>query len=505
MKRWRNILMCSLLAAVCSFLACVDIEIIDLNNRSHTSLIHFKFNWNGQEADKPERMHVIAVRNVKTLRSHGFVDTNDGTNPWFGYSEPIIEVETPVVPETPEEEQPEMPETPETPENPETPEGETPEGETPEAGTDQPENGNTGSLFGMNLFTTDDQPEEETPETPEEDNPETPEGETPEEEQPEVLPEEEERYPFRLRGGDYNLLLVNYGMNTDNMELKCIRSDKTSTSTGGTATDNNNQTGNEKEEDTSLKAYLKDHNRKVNELFLCIKPLKERPAIVKDKDLPDFNPKFEYITDVPRIFYGLNAGVRVTAGNDTHVDVDMIPISQEIQVNFTIEFNGNVRIEGTPIVELSGICGHFNLMEAYVDTTQLYRSAVVSELVSQTDNQYLFRARFHTLGIVPSYDDTFLNGPGIFQVAVRAVSTSPDSKNKEGRYVYAGINPHEELTASQIIVEGDDGKLRLRFSREPVIVNVEKHLVIEENFLVNPGKGLGWEQHDPDDDANVEI
>lgn len=98
-----------------------------------------------------------------------------------------------------------------------------------------------------------------------------------------------------------------------------------------------------------------------------------------------------------------------------------------------------------------------------------------------------------------------MNGPGVFQVAVRAVSTSPGTTNTEGRYVYAGINPHTELSESQVIVMDENGKPRLRFSREPVIVNVEKHLVINEDFLIDSGKGLGWEQHDPDNDINIDI
>ena len=71
--------------------------------------------------------------------------------------------------------------------------------------------------------------------------------------------------------------------------------------------------------------------------------------------------------------------------------------------------------------------------------------------------------------------------------------------------MYAGINPHTELNESQIIVEGTDGKLRLRFSREPIVVKVEKHLIIDENFLVDPGNGLGWEQQDPDIDIDIDI
>lgn len=288
------------------------------------------------------------------------------------------------------------------------------------------------------------------------------------------------------------MLVVNAGKNTDNMELRCLRQ--------------KDENGEEiTVEDTSLKTYLEDNTRKSSELFLCIKPLKEKPEIVKDKDLPDFNPKFEYIDGVPRIFYGMKSNIKVVPGIDTQVQMDMQPISQEVQVLFTVELDGNIQLEGEPIVEMSGICGHFNLIEEYVDTTVLYRSAVPATLESQSGNLYVYKARFHTLGIIPSYNPDFLVGPGVFQVAVRAVSANTDHNNPEGRYVYAGINPYNELHESQIIVVGDDGKPRMRFSREPVIVNVEKHLVINEKFLVDSGKGLGWEQHDPDNDINIDI
>ena len=365
--------------------------------------------------------------------------------------------------------------------------------------------------------TGDDAPEDE----PSEDEPieggDEPGDEPTEPETPEPEPEEK-TYPFLLKGGEYNMLFVNYGMNTGNLELKCLKDgektdvNETPSQPEGTQPEDTPSDGGtvvtpEQADDSTLKSYLTDYNRKVNELFLCIKPEVGDPPLLAGKDLPDFNPQFDYVEKVPRIFYGLVTGVHAVPGTDTEVTVDMRPISQEVKVVFKVRLNGDIEIEEEPVVELSGICGHFNLMEAYVDTTELYRSVVQAELIpekSSGDLKY-YEARFHTLGIVPSYDETYLNGPGIFQVAVKAASTKPDAKNKAGRYVYAGINPHAELTESQIIVEGDDGKLRLRFSKEAVVVEVEKELVIDENFLVEPGKGLGWQQHDPDDDANIEI
>ena len=492
MRRMKCLLCVSAVCLMVALAACIHVEMIDMTNRPLYSPLRVTFNWEGQEEEAPERMHIIAVRNVKTWRAHGFVDTDNGREPWFGYSEPLIEEvkpeePEPEVPETPEEEPEDNPETPETPDNPENPD----EPDVPGTGDDAP----------------GDEPSENDP-IEEGGEP----GDEPEEDS------EEQRYPFLLKGGEYNMLFVNYGLNTGNLELKCLKDGEEIDANGntnqpeGTQPEDTQSEGGtvvtpEQGDDSTLKSYLTDYNRKVNELFLCIKPEVGDPPILFGKDLPDFNPQFDYVEKVPRIFYGLATGVHAVPGTDTEVTVDMRPISQEVKVIFKVRLNGDIEIREEPVVELSGICGHFNLMEAYVDTTELYRSVVEAELIpekSTADLKY-YEASFHTLGIVPSYDETYLNGPGIFQVAVKAASTKPDAKNKEGRYVYAGINPHAELTASQIIVEGDDGKLRLRFSKEAVLVEVEKELVIDENFLVEPGKGLGWQQHDPDDDANIEI
>lgn len=494
MKQNRNIFIPILTLLVSCLLACTDVELVDNSARATSSLVRITFNWNGEEADKPEYMHLIAVRNVMTWRAHGYVATEDGDNPWFGYSDPIIE-EAPAPEPEPEPENPENPESPEEPEQGgegnEGSEGGSTEGNegsgnenTGGEGTGGDNNQPPGRAEGEegtgNEGTELGSGEEET-------DPGTGEGE--DETEPEPEPEEPAvKYPFRLRGGEYNVLAVNANLNSETVELKCLKDGEEVSVEGETAT-----------EKSSLLSYLTDHNRKANELYLCLKSNVDRPIIVKDKDLPDFNPQFEYVTDVPRIFYTLQTGFNVVPGTDAHLHLDMLPISQEVRVEFTIELNGNIEIQEQPVVELSGICGRFNLMEAYVDTTTLYRSVVEAEPVSQSGNLHVYQARFHTLGVVPSFSPTYLNGPGVLQVAVKAASTSPTNQNVDGRYIYAGINPHTELNESQIIVEGTDGKLRLRFSREPVVVKVEKHLVINENFLIDPGNGLGWEQQDPTD------
>lgn len=465
MKRMKGLylIIYTVVAVMLLSIACTEVELVDTSSRRQYSPLRLSFDWQGAEKDKPDRMQLIAVRNVKTWRAHGFVDTEDGRNPWFGYSEPLIEEGSPLNPGT---------------------------------GTGEGEGAEPG--MGRNGTDTGTGEEDGNPNEGETLDPDT-------------------RYPFLLKGGEYNMLVVNFGVSTDNMELKCLRDDQLATASeegtpeGGATPEGGTTPGGETtpdeslSEDGSLKEYLNDHTRRANELFLCIKPLKDRPEAVRDKDLPDFNPKFDYIDSVPPIFYALKTGVRAVPGIDTEVQLQMEPISQEVRIKFTVELKGDEsgnhvpQVAELPIVEMSGICGHFNLMEAYVDTTTLYRSAVTAELESDEGNRKVYVARFHTLGMIPSYNATYLNGPGVFQVAVKAVSTDPNSPNKEGRYVYAGINPRTELVESQIIVEGPDGKPRMRFSREPVIVEIQTPLVINYKFLVDAGEGLGWGQQKPTD------
>ena len=92
MKRTKGLYLIILIGVLMACVAaCTEIELVDTSSRIKSSLLRLDFNWQGAEADKPERMHLLAVRNVKTWRGHGFVDTDNGRNPWFGYSEPIIE------------------------------------------------------------------------------------------------------------------------------------------------------------------------------------------------------------------------------------------------------------------------------------------------------------------------------------------------------------------------------------------------------------------------------
>ena len=426
--------------------ACTEIEMVDVTtNRPKYSLLSLDFNWQGAEADKPQYVQFLAVRSVRSWRAHGIADTDAPQSPWFGLSEPLLE------------------------------------GSAGENGTGEGE----GAQPGMGRSRADEADDEPADETPEDD------GQTDVEEETPVI-DPNARYRFRLKGGQYFLLATNHGLEENTIELRSVPDDSQPVTEGVV----------EPEDPENLKHYLTDMKRRTNDLQLRIRALDGRPTIVEDKDLPDFNPKFKYLAECQRIFFGLHPEVKVVAGTDAHARIDMNTISQEVQVRFTVVMDGRVKLEGMPVVELSGLCGHINLIQGFIDTTQVYRSAVEAKPDGpQQEKTYTYIARFHTLGVVPAVDKEHLVGPGVVQVAVKVVPDGTDPEQKEkGRYVYAGINPYTEITEAQIIVMGEDGKPRLREDNlEPILIDVTQPLVINEKYLINASQGLGWKQQKPTD------
>ena len=123
-----------------------------------------------------------------------------------------------------------------------------------------------------------------------------------------------------------------------------------------------------------------------------------------------------------------------------------------------------------PIIELSGACGHFNISEACLDTTRLYRmvhQAQPDEFTQTGENTYRCVVHFHTLGVIPSAAKGHLNGPGILQVALQVsanrldASGAPvlDQDGKQVAFISDVVKEHQERTGN-----GQHGQRR---SQEP--------------------------------------
>ena len=311
---------------------------------------------------------------------------------------------------------------------------------------------------------------------------------------------------FYLRGGEYNIFVIN-----EQYADTPVQTDETKP-TPIISIDN-------------LDNYIHDNRISVKDLYLQISSMgDEKPGIVEGNDLPDFNPDDEYLKEVKSpIFYAVQKNINIQTGQPTVMEFDMQRISQRINIIFNIRTEGNIKKEdlSAPIIELSGTCGRFNISDACLDTTRLYRTVhqVQPDEFTQTgEGTYRCAVHFHTLGIIPSAAKGHLNGPGIFPVALQVSTPQLDAAGapvldadgnpvKNSRYIYGAINPYDELTAAQLI-EMRDGKTYLRYSKEDVNIEITTPLVIKADKIVPNDTGMGWQPHDPsnpDDDIIIEI
>ena len=311
---------------------------------------------------------------------------------------------------------------------------------------------------------------------------------------------------FYLRGGEYNIFVIN-----EQYADTPVQTDETKP-TPIISIDN-------------LDNYIHDNRISVKDLYLQISSMgDEKPGIVEGNDLPDFNPDDEYLKEVKSpIFYAVQKNINIQTGQPTVMEFDMQRISQRINIIFNIRTEGNIKKEdlSAPIIELSGTCGRFNIPDACLDTTRLYRTVhqVQPDEFTQTgEGTYRCAVHFHTLGIIPSAAKGHLNGPGILQVALQVSTPQLDAAGapvldadgnpvKNSRYIYGAINPYDELTAAQLI-EVRDGKTYLRYSKEDVNIEITTPLVIKADKIVPNDTGMGWQPHDPsnpDDDIIIEI
>lgn len=311
---------------------------------------------------------------------------------------------------------------------------------------------------------------------------------------------------FYLRGGEYNIFVIN-----EQYADTPVQTDETKP-TPIISIDN-------------LDNYIHDNRISVKDLYLQISSMgDEKPGIVEGNDLPDFNPDDEYLKEVKSpIFYAVQKNINIQTGQPTVMKFDMQRISQRINIIFNIRTEGNIKKEdlSAPIIELSGTCRRFNISDACLDTTRLYRTVhqVQPDEFTQTgEGTYRCAVHFHTLGIIPSAAKGHLNGPGILQVALQVSTPQLDAAGapvldadgnpvKNSRYIYGAINPYDELTAAQLI-EVRDGKTYLRYSKEDVNIEITTPLVIKADKIVPNDTGMGWQPHDPsnpDDDIIIEI
>lgn len=411
--------------------ACTTIDLCYEEDHPHRAIITARYNWGEYAADAPAEMNIVANRLFNTWRNHGIADTQTGYC-WQGQ-----------IP-TSEQDYINRPTEPEPEPEPEPGEGE--EGGENTEGSDNNTSGETGTRAEGDEDTGGNEGEQ-TPDNPTED------------EEEENTSKDENGFdkskPYKLRSGEYRFFTIN--------AYKGLVIDK-------------------------LQDYLDNPLSNSDSLFFHLEETaREELTELEGLDMPDFNPKYRYVHNPGRLYYGTTDGVKVQTGEDKEIEFTPTPISKEVTVKFNVRTIGDIQIEKL-LAEMSGICGRFNITENYLDTTNLYRLLFIpkEESVQQVPDEpsqhiYTYTATFHIMGLVPSYRSTYLIGPGILQVAVYAATEG------KRRIFYAGANPRKDLVEA-CILRVENGKTYLR-DTEPLTIILSGELVIDAQHILNRDDG----------------
>lgn len=440
-KYFKHIALYCLLTIV--IVACTDVELCDEGYHPHMATISVRFHWPAEfESDKPDSMNIVASRLMNTWRTHGVADTETG----FAWNSTLPDGF--VIPEPEPEPEPELPENPEGPEAPETPEN-SEDSDNNESSEDNEDTENTeDSDIDIDVDTS-----------PEDD-------ENSEIEEEEIIIDP--RTPFRLKGGEYSMMTINA---YENVEI------------------------------VGIKRYLDDKTYHVDSLELT--PMITPRNLVSDLqnvDLPDFNPKYKYVPNIGRVFFDVQHGINIETGKEEVIDFYPEPISRPITIRFRIRMElgeeweryKDLRIDSI-VGEISGICGHMNLMNHNVSIDETYRIIYRPHHIdgpTTGNGTQTWESTFHTMGLIPSYDAEYTNGPGIIQLAVFASVTMPSGKTKQ-RVYYAGANPRQDFIDARVLEQRADGLFYLS-SIEPLLIDLSQELIIDGTDILNYEQGNIW-------------
>ena len=281
--------------------------------------------------------------------------------------------------------------------------------------------------------------------------------------------------PFKVRAGEYNFMAIN--------AYEGLVIDK-------------------------LQRYLDEKSLSSDSLFFHLEETRrEELKELNGLDMPDFNPQYQYVHNPGRLFYGTLEGEQVNTGEEKVIEITPTLISKEITIEFNVHTIGDIEIENM-LAEMSGICGRFNIMESYLDTTNLYRLLFLPKQIGVKDlprenvddpaqKLYTYSATFHIIGLVPSYRSTYLTGPGILQLAIYATS------NGKRRVFYAGANPRKDLVEAKLM-HMVKGKTYLT-NTDPITITLSGELTIDAQHIINRDDGRFDTWFDSEGNLDIDV
>ncbi len=247
---------------------------------------------------------------------------------------------------------------------------------------------------------------------------------------------------------------------------------------------------------SGLQAFLNDPAASMKDIRLsAIKMTDEEVLTEYGGERTDFNPLYDFIRDITPVYIEVQQ-VQISPDRQSEFTLTPSLLSQKITFRINMEIENGVTLENV-MAEISGLAGSVETMTGQIDNEETFRSLMTMEEVSSEGNRKIYEGTINTFGLFPSKDQTFITGPGILQVTIRATDGT------DTKVFHAGINIRQTITDAGILAELENGKFRI--ARNEVTLEIPNTLKIDKDQIA-PGEDQGVEIWiDSDEILDVEI
>lgn len=244
------------------------------------------------------------------------------------------------------------------------------------------------------------------------------------------------------------------------------------------------------------------------------------PALTKAEilaaDLLEFNPTCPYIHSADLLYSEVKKfslppvdgnDPSVSRTEDGHVMITISPrkITRDITFRVSIRHEDDVNVERLVGV-ISGVPRSISMMTGIVaDSERRATGKVNFEMaeISSEGSRHVYEGKTGVLGLFPSEDPSFITGPGILQLFIRASAMENDIRRE--RLLHASLNLYELITKENLMLPVDEYEKSGWRSTKDATLDVGTQLKITaEQVISGNNQGL-VEWKDDNDDINVEV
>lgn len=461
-KMMMTVVMTIILAAVVFSSCTTDVDLCYNPEHPHQAKVKYEFNWGSYAKDiaADDSMYVIADRVINHWKAAMIVSPNDPVRGRFVFNGPA----------TADENNQPNPENPGT--TPDTPADEDVEEDLP--GDGPVDGGTLASPRREITATTRDENEPVEPGTEPDSKP--------------TVTQTGTLTEFQIRPGDYKF--VAFRVNKEEMIYP------------------------------DVDEYLTDETgeKSLQDIYVEYKVYQKRDENLRKtlRDWQDYNPYAQYIQpDIRPVFYDTLPARRIETGRTVTCKFTPRPVTQHIDINFTIQKKLNLVGKGKKNdvrffvdevwMEMAGVPREINLSNGYLKIDRTCKVMTRADEIkdSETSTSVKVHGAIDVPSIVQNNTPDVGTGPGILQVIIFAHTVSYDDKGnavpdpneddgiaKRKKKIQGKINLYNTLRNANLITVTSDGRHAIRNGSKGVL-NIVADVVIDGNNILENDDNTG--------------